>query len=303
MRKEQILKLLKVAAVTTAIMLLFEIIFSIPAVIGLFQNIIYNADATYVYIIIGIIMFLQVTILNIPAYVILSACSSIGLKLLDSTFICTVWVSYMFGCMFAYWLGKKFGKRAVKWCAGSEEDYYKWSEILNKKGKWLYAASVLLPLFPDDLLCLCAGAVNFNQSFYILANVVGRLIGLVAMILTLQVINIAGGGFPFMILVWAAALITEIILYILVKKDKVRFNMKNYFMLKAIKPKKKFKCEHCGKQGVEVVLKIRLDNEKCKQRICDGCCQDYMKTLLAELSENESDNLLSTKVEVNNNED
>lgn len=296
MRKEQILKLLKVAVVTTAIMLLFEIIFSIPAVIGLFQRIIYNTDAAYVYIIIGIIMFLQVTILNIPAYVILSACSSIGLQLLDYKFICTVWVSYMFGCMFAYWLGKKFGKRAVKWCAGSEEDYYKWSEILNKKGKWLYAASVLLPLFPDDLLCLCAGAVNFNQSFYILANVVGRLIGLVAMILTLQVINIAGGGFPFMILVWAAALITEIILYILIKKDKVRFNMKNYFMIKAIPLNKKKKCGKCGKQGVEVILKLCIDNQKDKQEVCDACCQEYMKTLLEEFNKD------NEKVEVNNNE-
>ena len=111
-------------------------------------------------------MFLQVTILNIPAYVILSACASIGVEILSFKYILVVLSAYMLGCVLAYYLGFKFGKKAVKWCAGNDEDYDKWSEFLNKKGKWWYFMTVVFPMFPDDILCLVAGAMKFNFIWY-----------------------------------------------------------------------------------------------------------------------------------------
>ena len=106
----------------------------------------------------------------------------------------------------------------MKWCAGSEEEFDKWSNLLNTKGKWWYALTVLFPLFPDELLCLVAGAVKFDFTFFTIANLLGRSIGLIAMILTLELIGSMGGGIPLMVIVWAVALIIELIIYLKINK-------------------------------------------------------------------------------------
>lgn len=223
MKKDQIIRLLKVALVTTAILLIFEGIFSIPAINNFFMGLISGSSGWLAYLFVWLIMFLQVTILNIPAYSVLAACTSIGMKTLDIVFISVVLSAYMVGCILAYWLGRWFGKRAVKWCAGSEEDYDKWSSVLNSKGKIWYFLTVLFPFFPDDLLCLVAGAVKFNFGLYTIMNFVGRGIGLVTTIITLGLINKVSGGFPFMVILWAVALVAELIAYIILnKKTKLK---------------------------------------------------------------------------------
>ena len=223
MKKDQIIRLLKVALVTTAILLIFEGIFSIPAINNFFTGLISGSSGWLAYLFVWLIMFLQVTILNIPAYSVLAACTSIGMKTLDIVFISVVLSAYMVGCILAYWLGRWFGKRAVKWCAGSEEDYDKWSSVLNSKGKIWYFLTVLFPFFPDDILCLVAGAVKFNFGLYTIINFVGRGIGLVTTILTLGLINKVSDGFPIMVIVWAVALVAELIAYIILnKKTKLK---------------------------------------------------------------------------------
>lgn len=223
MKKDQIIRVLKVALVTTAILLIFEGIFSIPAINNFFMGLISGSSGWIAYLFVWLIMFLQVTILNIPAYSVLAACTSIGMKTLDIVFISVVLSAYMVGCILAYWLGRWFGKRAVKWCAGSEEDYDKWSSVLNSKGKIWYFLTVLFPFFPDDILCLVAGAVKFNFGLYTIMNFVGRGIGLVTTILTLGLINKVSDGFPIMVIVWAVALVAELIAYIILnKKTKLK---------------------------------------------------------------------------------
>ena len=218
MNKAQIIRLLKVGLIGTIILLLFEVIFSIPLINNFFTNLIFSSSGWVAYIIIWIVMFLQVTIINIPAYSILSACTAIGIKTFHWVFILIVLSAYIAGCILAYWLGRWFGKKAVKWAAGSEEDYDKWSKVLNTKGKVWYFLTILLPLFPDDLLCIVAGAVKFNFVLYLIMNLIGRGIGLITIILVLQVINIVSNGFPFMIIVWALALILEFIAYVIINK-------------------------------------------------------------------------------------
>lgn len=221
MNKEQIYKILKVCTVATILMLVFEIVFSLDVVNDFFSNFITTANGVWVYLAIWLIMFLQVTILNIPAYVVLSASVSIGLNTLSWEYLLTVITAYMSGCILAYWLGVWFGVKAVKWCAGSQEDFDKWCGFINIKGKWWYLLTILLPVFPDDLLCLVAGSTKFKFGTYCLFNFVGRSIGLIAMLLMLKLIGIVGGGFPFMIIIWAIALAVEIIAILTIKKKVV----------------------------------------------------------------------------------
>lgn len=217
MNKEQIVRILKVCLIATAIMLGFEILFSFDVITDWFSGLVVGAG-NWVWIILWAIFFLQVTVLNVPAYVILSACVSIGINTIGWEFILITISAYMCGCLLAYWLGWKFGKRAVKWCAGSEEDYNKWCDVLNKKGKIWYLLTVLFPFFPDDMICIVCGSVRFNFWFYLFANLIGRTIGLITMLYTLLLIGKIGGGFPFMIIVWAVALVAELIAYLVLRK-------------------------------------------------------------------------------------
>lgn len=222
MTKLQKLKILRVLQITTIFILLMECIFAYPPVINYFTSLIENSNGYIAYVIIWFIMFLQTTILNIPAYIILSASVAINITTLSVLYISVVLSAYMVGCFVAYLLGLTLGKKAVKWCAGSEEDYDKWCEILNKKGKWWYFLTVIFPLFPDDILCLVAGATRFNFLFYVVSNLIGRGVGLICMLLTLNLISVSSTGFPFMILVWAILFIVEIIIYEVIyhKKEK-----------------------------------------------------------------------------------
>lgn len=217
MNKEQIVRILKVCLIATAIMLGFEILFSFDVITDWFSGLVVGAG-NWVWLMLWVLMFLQVTVLNLPAYVILSACVSIGINTIGWEFILITISAYMCGCLLAYWLGWKFGKRAVKWCAGSEEDYNKWCDVLNKKGKIWYLLTVLFPFFPDDMICIVCGSVRFNFWFYLFANLIGRTIGLITMLYTLLLIGKIGGGFPFMIIVWAVALVGELIAYLVLKK-------------------------------------------------------------------------------------
>lgn len=223
MNKEQIVRILKVCLIATAIMLGFEILFSFDVITDWFSGLVVGAG-NWVWIILWAIFFLQVTVLNLPAYVILSACVSIGINTIGWEFILITISAYMCGCLLAYWLGWKFGKRAVKWCAGSEEDYNKWCDVLNKKGKIWYLLTVLFPFFPDDMICIVCGSVRFNFWFYLFANLVGRTIGLITMLYTLLLIGKIGGGFPFMIIVWAVALVAELIAYLVLRRKNERTN-------------------------------------------------------------------------------
>lgn len=218
MTKQQVIRLLNVCIIATSIMLVFEVIFAVPGINNFFSDLITKTDDGIVWLIIWLIMFLQCTVLNIPAYVVLSASISVGLDCLSWQYLVVVLSAYMAGCILAYWIGRWWGVKAVKWVAGNQEEYNHWCEVLNKKGKWWYFATVIFPLFPDDLLCIVAGAVKFNFGVYTLFNLVGRGIGLVSMILALKLIGTIGGGFPFMIIVWAIALIAEIIIYLILRR-------------------------------------------------------------------------------------
>lgn len=220
MTKEQFIKILKVAIVATFVMLLCDTIFAVDEVNNFFAKLIYEANGIVVYFVIWLVMFLSTTIINVPAYTILAASASVGINVWSIEFIVTIMLAYIVGVIIDYWLGYWFGSKAVKWCAGSQEEFDKWSAVLNQKGKWWYLLSVILPIFPDDLLCIVAGGVKFNFWFFVFSNIIGRLIGLFGMLGIITLVGHIGGNFPIMIVVWSVALIAEIVAYFMLKKNK-----------------------------------------------------------------------------------
>ena len=221
MNREQVVKILRVALVATLVMFLFEVLFAIPGVTTSISNWVQGIEQRWLlWIALWVIMFVQVCFIPIPAYIVLNAAMyaqiinpTLGLLPMFGTADCWIFVAvvlsaYMAGAVVAYFMGWKWGKKAVKWCAGSEDEYDKWAEVLNKKGKWWYGASVILPIFPDDLLCLVAGSVKFNFSFFFWSNLIGRGAGLICMIGALAIMQSAnGGGIPWTLIGWGVALL------------------------------------------------------------------------------------------------
>lgn len=231
MNKKQVLNILKLALIAIAIMLLFEVLFCFDSVTTAISNFIKSFNDVWVYLVIWLVMVIQVCLIPLPVYIVINAaividCIELSLKSWRGWLFILITISaYMVGCIIAYLIGKKLGKKAVKWCAGNEQEYQKWVGVINKKGKWYYTLTVVLPIFPDDLLCFVAGGISMNFGFYLLSNFVGRLIGLVAMVWSLRFLNsLNRPNVPVTLIAWivafVACLIAYIILHFVLKKEE-----------------------------------------------------------------------------------
>lgn len=218
MNRQQVLNLLKVAMVCIALMFVSEVVFYHSAVTNWFSELILNAGI-WVWVVIWIIMFIQVWLIPIPAYIVISA--GVTLALNNFIFFGVTITAYIAGCVVAYWIGRKWGNKAVKWCAGSQEEADKWCKLLGERGRYWYALTVLFPVFPDDLLCFVCGAVKMNFWFYLGANALCRSIGLATILLCLNIISL--GGSLVTLIVWGVALLADIVAYIILrcKNEKV----------------------------------------------------------------------------------
>lgn len=219
---QQVSNILKVAIIATAIMFACELVFSFDVITNAMTDWVVGLPDWALYLAIFVIMFVQVLV-PIPAYVVLNACVILGVLSLTTSqgwlIIGTIWVAYMLGACAMWGIGYKWGTRAVKWCAGSDEECDKWCDFMNSKGKWYYAGTVLLPIFPDDLLCAVAGSVKMNFWFFTIVNGICRFIGLVCMVMTLTLLdNVNNGSIPWATIGWGVALLVEIIMLIICKR-------------------------------------------------------------------------------------
>lgn len=183
-------------------------------------------------------MFAQVTIIPVPAMPIYVFCNGYngiianGSGLLDLVswrtvfFVLFVESACIVGAICAYFMGRFGGKKAVKWIAGDEEEYNSWCKKLNcKMGKWIYAATVILPIFPDDIICLVVGAIKMDFKFFVLTNVTGRIIGTVCMCVFMRLpfikeffLSSLNGGFPWALLIYSILFVSSIVAAIIWKK-------------------------------------------------------------------------------------
>ena len=80
------------------------------------------------------------------------------------TFILT-YISTFIGCLLAFAIGKFLGQKAVIWCVG-EENTKKYKEAVGGKGSFLFFVMQILPLFPDDILCMVVGLTAMKLSTF-----------------------------------------------------------------------------------------------------------------------------------------
>lgn len=174
-----------------------------------------------------LIQFLQVVVLPIPGFVTVGA----GV-LLFGAFKGAVlsYLGIVSGSLIAFFFGRIFGYKAVKWLIG-EDNLKKGLKAVKGKDRIILVFMFLFPFFPDDILCFVAGISAVDTRFFILTVLVTRLISIFVASYSLN-----NSIIPFNtwwgILIWAFIAIVIVVLSLLIYKkgDKIEkfiFDKKN----------------------------------------------------------------------------
>lgn len=215
-RKKKILRTLFVIAM---IALFLTLTYFILVCIGLWEK--FNSVEKLKNLILGLgiwgriafvfFQFLQVTILPLPSPIMIIAGSLIygpfqaGLLSL---------AGILLGSAFAFFLGKVFGVKIVRFMIGKESQE-KWSKTLGDC-KYSFVIMMLLPCFPDDILCLVAGLTDMSWTFFMVTQLIARPIGIfsVSYLSSGEIIPYHGWGLA----VWAVIIIISLMLIYLAGK-------------------------------------------------------------------------------------
>ncbi len=167
----------------------------------------YGAAAPLVFILLS---FLQVTFIPIPSTITILGGSYL-FGALPSFFYS--YIGIVAGSLFAFFLGRYFGKRFVYWLSGEPQKV----DALLKRSQNKEAVTLffmfLFPMFPDDLICLVAGVLPISFSLFLFMQLTTRItsIGCTLIFYSGEVIPFSGWGIPVII---AATLIGVGLFYI-----------------------------------------------------------------------------------------
>ncbi len=115
------------------------------------------------------IQFLQVTFLPLPSVVSTLA----GVYVFGPLKAALLSLAGIFlGSAFAFLLGRIFGRKLVAFMVG-EDTCEKWVQFLTD-AKYSFFVMMVLPIFPDDVLCLVAGLTNMSWAFFVITNLISR---------------------------------------------------------------------------------------------------------------------------------
>lgn len=177
-KKKKIIRILAVTIVAVAVMVLsyFTLVWT-----GVWEDI-NSVDKIKNFILrlgfwgrFGFVMlqFLQVTFLPIPAAVSTVAGTMIFGPLQASLLSLS---GILLGSAFAFLLGRNFGKKLIVFMVG-EETCHKWTKVLTD-AKYAFFVMMLMPIFPDDILCLVAGVTDMTWTFFAVTILLTRPIGI-----------------------------------------------------------------------------------------------------------------------------
>ncbi len=123
-----------------------------------------------------LLQFLQVVILPIPSVV-----STVAGVALFGPFRAMIYslIGILVGSLIAFLIGRKLGYSAVAWLVG-EDALKKWQKKLKGKDNLFLTLMFVLPIFPDDLLCLIAGLSSMSTKYFVIVITFSRILGISA---------------------------------------------------------------------------------------------------------------------------
>lgn len=206
-------KLLRVLMVLTLIAMALGLIYLVLDLTGLWEQLNSVDKLQTVILELGFwgrfifvfLQFLQVTFIPLPSPVLIVAGSLIygpfeaGLLSLSGILL---------GSALAFFLGRVFGKKLVVFMVGGDTEK-KWSKFLSKC-KYTFVLMMILPFFPDDVLCMVAGLTDMSWTFFMITQFITRPISifLVSYLSSGQIIPYHGWG----LIVWGVILLISALL-------------------------------------------------------------------------------------------
>ena len=133
-------------------------------------------------------------------------------------------IGILLGSMAAFFIGRKFGHKAVAWMVG-EDALIKWQKKLKGKDDFLLTLAFILPLFPDDVLCFLAGLSTMSTGYFLVVILISRAIGIA---LTCYSVDFIPLNTWWGITLWVAFLIVIVAVLIFVYRniDKIQAKIK-----------------------------------------------------------------------------
>lgn len=218
-----------------------------------FQNFLehYGEQAMLVFM---LIQFLQVTILPLPsALTIATGTALFGVA--NAVVISSIGI--ILGSMFAFFLGKVFGRNLAVWLCG-EKNVNKYQEVTKGKDKILFFLMFLLPFFPDDLLCILAGMTNMSYLSFFIMMLATRPIGALTVAGSFKGIT----SIPFKgwgVFVWIALICAFVVGVVLLLKYSAQIQA----FCENIASKLSNKLKQLGMK-ISKKYRLKVENEKAK---------------------------------------
>ncbi|MBE7087247.1 MAG: TVP38/TMEM64 family protein [Clostridiales bacterium] len=160
------------------------------------------------------VQFLQVVVLPIPSVITVGAGVLMFGPLRGGFLSC---VGIISGSIVAYFIGKIFGYKVVKWLVG-EDALKKGLNLIKGKDKIILIFALLFPFFPDDLLCFVAGITTVSPLFFITTVFITRAISIFASTFSLN-----NSLIPFTtwwgILLWITFFILTFLIFLYLMKN------------------------------------------------------------------------------------
>lgn len=82
------------------------------------------------------------------------------------------WIGISIGSIIMYFIGRSGGSKLLEWVVGKEKAE-KYSKFLSK-GIFLFPITMLIPIFPDDIMSCCAGIAKLNKWYCIAVILITR---------------------------------------------------------------------------------------------------------------------------------
>lgn len=115
-------------------------------------------------VVLGLIQLFQVVIPILPGFL---GCA-VGAMLFGTAG--GFWINYLgisAGSIIAFYIARRYGLHVVQGLIG-EDNYNKYLGWTTKKSfLWIFAAAILLPLAPDDVLCFLAGLTPMSSKKFV----------------------------------------------------------------------------------------------------------------------------------------
>ena len=119
-----------------------------------------------------VLQFIQVALLPIPSFITIGA----GVLLFGPLKAAILGlIGIISGSLFAFFIGRKFGVKAVKWLIG-EKNLEKGLKFIEGKGEIFLTFTFIFPFFPDDIMCFVAGITKVKATFFVIMTFIVRTV-------------------------------------------------------------------------------------------------------------------------------